>query len=102
MIAKSKQAKYERQKERDRTLDMTEELDKEWKNIMPLIGSMNKKLKDEEDAKIANSLDKAPKADEFDVLVKKLQFDPKGKVEQNRFLFDSFIITLNFMNISIL
>lgn len=60
-------------------MDLTEELDKEWRNIMPLIGSMNKKLRDEENAK---SKENEPKPDDFDVLVRKLQFDPKGKVKE--------------------
>jgi nucleolar protein 14 len=61
-------------------LDLTEELDKEWRNIMPLIGSMNKKLRDEENAKSKENDE--PKPDDFDVLVRKLQFDPKGKVKK--------------------
>lgn len=60
---------------------MTEQLDKEWKNIMPLIGSMNKKLRDEEDEKALKDFESNTnnKLDDFDALVKKLQYDPKGK-----------------------
>lgn len=47
---------------------MTEELDKEWKNIIPLIGKMNRDLKKEEEQK-------KTKADEYDVLVRSLQFE---------------------------
>lgn len=61
-------------------MDLTEQLDKEWRDIMPLIGSMNKKLKDEEDAKALEAFKNNAKPDDFDVLVKNLQFDPKGKV----------------------
>lgn len=56
---------------------MTEQLDKEWKSVMPLVGLMNKKLRDDENEKSREGPD--PKPDEFDVLVKKLQYDPKGK-----------------------
>lgn len=49
-------------------MDLTEELDKEWKNILPLIGKMNRDLKDNEEPR-------KTKADDYDVLVKSLQFE---------------------------
>ncbi len=72
MIMKSKQIKYEKQKERDKTLDLTEQLDKEWKNILPLMGKLANKNESE------NKNVKQP--DDFDVLVRTLQFDSKAQV----------------------
>jgi hypothetical protein len=46
---------------------------------MPLIGSMNKKLQEEEKAN-KNGPATAHKPDDYDVLVRNLQFDPKGQV----------------------
>lgn len=43
-------------------------MDKEWKNIIPLIGKMNRDLKKNEE-------EKKTKADDYDVLVKSLQFE---------------------------
>ncbi|RNA32622.1 nucleolar 14 [Brachionus plicatilis] len=77
MITKSKMLKYEKQKEKDRTLDMTEELDKEWKNIIPLIGKMSRDLKKEEEQK-------KTKADEYDVLVRSLQFESEKAQPTNK------------------
>lgn len=83
MIAKSKQLKYEKQKEKDRTLDLTEQLDKEWKDIIPLIGKMDKQLKaDQENKATANN----SKADDYDVLVRSLQFDSKATVYLKHYL----------------
>jgi nucleolar protein 14 len=85
MIVKSKQAKYERQKERDKTLDLTELLDKEWKQIQPVINVMIKKNKIEEDKKIEEEKKNPPKQkpDDYDVLVRSFQFDEKAKVKPN-------------------
>jgi nucleolar protein 14 len=78
MIARSKQIKYEKQKERDKTLDLTEQLDKEWRKIIPLIGAMNKKNKEKEIEKNFNENrnNKAiAKPNDYDTLVKSLQFE---------------------------
>jgi nucleolar protein 14 len=75
MIMKSKQIKYEKQKERDKTLDLTEELDKEWKKILPLMGKLSNKNEKE-------SENNEKKPDDFDVLVRSLQFDSKAQVNR--------------------
>jgi nucleolar protein 14 len=93
MIMKSKQIKYERQKERDKTLDLTEQLDKEWRNILPLIGNMAHKAKQEHNDKESNE---HFKPDEFDVLVKSLQFDSKAKVFFVLFLFTKSVLKIIF------
>ena len=79
MIAKSKQIKYERQKEKDKTLDLTEELDKEWRQIQPLINVMVSKNKQKQEEIERAELARPKKADEYDVLVRSLQFDSKAK-----------------------
>lgn len=75
MIMKSKQIKYEKQKERDKTLDLTEQLDKEWKNILPIIGKLSNKNTNQSENK------DEIKPDDFDVLVRSLQFDSKAQVK---------------------
>lgn len=80
MILKSKQLKYERQKEKDKTLDLTEELDKEWRQIQPLINTMvnrNKKIQEEKEEEEFNN---PTKPDDYDVYVKSLMFDNKATV----------------------
>ena len=75
--------KYERQKEKDKTLDLTEKLDKEWKHIIPLIGGMVAKNKIEEEIANEANANKVNKAHDYDVLVRSLQFDSqKAKVYQ--------------------
>ncbi len=80
MILKSKKLKYERQKERDKTLDMTEELDKEWRQIQPLINVMINKNKVIQDAIEKEEFENPKKPDDYDVNVKLLMFDDKSKV----------------------
>ena len=98
--------KYERQKERDKTLDLTEELDKEWRNIQvigdgffnwfriyligisffkPLINVMVNKNKEKYEELEKVELTKTKKSDDYDVLVRSLQFDSKAKVKLFQF-----------------
>lgn len=79
MITKSKQLKYERQKERDKTLDLTEELDKEWRQIQPLINVMVNKNKIIQDQKDEEDFKNPKKPDDYDVFVKSLMFDTKAQ-----------------------
>ncbi|XP_041369005.1 nucleolar protein 14-like [Gigantopelta aegis] len=71
MIAKSKKEKYERQSEREKTLELTEKLDEEWKDVMHLMSSMKPGHKDVDE--------KARKADEYDITVRELKYEMKGK-----------------------
>lgn len=66
-------------KEKDKTLDLTEELDKEWRNIQPLINVMVSKNKEKYEQQEKAELSKTKKADDYDVLVRSLQFDSKAK-----------------------
>ncbi|NXR24829.1 NOP14 protein, partial [Cinclus mexicanus] len=73
MIAKSKQEKQERQTRRESALELTEKLDKDWKEIQTLIAHRTPKSerKDKEVEK--------PKPDEYDMIVRELGFEMKAK-----------------------
>ncbi|KAI1238148.1 hypothetical protein IHE44_0012864 [Lamprotornis superbus] len=73
MIAKSKQEKQERQTRRESALELTEKLDKDWKEIQTLIARKTPKSerKDKEVEK--------PKPDEYDMIVRELGFEMKAK-----------------------
>ena len=59
---------------------MTEELDKEWRNIQPLINVMVNKNKEKYEELEKFEMNKKKTSDDYDVLVKSLQFDSKAKV----------------------
>ncbi|XP_050039582.1 nucleolar protein 14 [Dermacentor andersoni] len=68
LIAESKKLKYERQVEKDENFELTEKLDKDWKEFQSLLAaSKNKK---------SAAGDKEASTDEYDVLVKQLKFAP--------------------------
>ncbi|NXN86736.1 NOP14 protein, partial [Bombycilla garrulus] len=73
MIAKSKQEKQERQTRRESALELTEKLDKDWKEIQTLMARKTPKSerKDKEVEK--------PKPDEYDMIVRELGFEMKAK-----------------------
>lgn len=69
LIAESKKRKAEQQKLREQTLDLTEKLDTEWKDLLPVLSS-GPKASDEE----------KPKPDSYDTLMRELKFEARGKV----------------------
>lgn len=70
VIAKSKKEKYERQAEKEKTRELTEKLDAEWKDVMKLMSGSDKRGPE----------DNFPsKADDFDIAVRELKFEMKGK-----------------------
>lgn len=70
VIAKSKKEKYERQAEKEKSRELTEKLDAEWKNVMKLMSGSDKRGPE----------DNVPsKADDFDIAVRELKFEMKGK-----------------------
>ncbi|NXI85928.1 NOP14 protein, partial [Rhipidura dahli] len=73
MIAKSKLEKQERQTRRESALELTEKLDKDWKEIQTLIARKTPKSerKDKDVEK--------PKPDEYDMIVRELGFEMKAK-----------------------
>ncbi|CAH1782802.1 unnamed protein product [Owenia fusiformis] len=68
-IAKSKKAKYDRQVEKDKTIEVTDKLDSDWQELRMLIGGIKKQSKEVE----------KPKSDDYDVMVRELQFEITGK-----------------------
>ncbi|NXS26793.1 NOP14 protein, partial [Pomatostomus ruficeps] len=73
MIAKSKLEKQERQTQRESALELTEKLDKDWKEIQTLI--VRKTPKSERKDKEVEK----PKPDEYDMIVRELGFEMKAK-----------------------
>ncbi|KAF7403186.1 hypothetical protein HZH68_005980 [Vespula germanica] len=69
LIAESKKRKAEKQKIREETLDLTEKLDIEWKDLLPIMSA----------SKISNQdpLDKV-KVDDYDIAVRELKFEARG------------------------
>ncbi|KAM4781295.1 nucleolar protein 14 [Cyanocitta cristata] len=73
MIAKSKQEKQERQTRRESALELTEKLDKDWKEIQTLIARKTPKSERKD-----KDIEK-PKPDEYDMIVRELGFEMKAK-----------------------
>lgn len=69
MIVEQKRRKVEIAKEKDELFDLTEKLDANYKNLMGLVGKMNK-----------NEMKAKPDPDEYDRLTKELVFAPRGVV----------------------
>ncbi|XP_003397298.2 nucleolar protein 14 homolog [Bombus terrestris] len=69
LIAESKKRKAEKQKIREQTIDLTEKLDSEWRDLLPIVSSTNKSVKEETTE---------TKADDYDIAVRKLKFEAKG------------------------
>ena len=68
LIAESKKRKAEKQKIREQTIDLTEKLDSEWKDLLPIVSAANK------------TIEEAPetKADDYDIAVRELKFEARG------------------------
>lgn len=69
LIAESKKRKAEKQKIREQTIDLTEKLDSEWRDLLPIVSATNK-LIEETAEKI--------KADDYDIAVRELKFEARG------------------------
>ncbi|XP_056004719.1 nucleolar protein 14-like isoform X2 [Ostrea edulis] len=70
VIAKSKKEKFERQAEKEKTRELTEKLDEEWKGVMKLMSAPEKS---------GHEGKSQSKADGFDIAVRELKFEMKGK-----------------------
>jgi nucleolar protein 14 len=72
LIAESKKRKAERQQTRERTIELTEKLDAEWKDLLPIVSS----------AKMSSSnvVDGTDKPDSYDTVMRQLKFEAHGKV----------------------
>lgn len=69
LIAESKKRKAEKQKIREQTIDLTEKLDSEWKDLLPIISASKKSSTDD---------DRPAKADAYDIAVRQLKFEARG------------------------
>ncbi|XP_015181377.1 PREDICTED: nucleolar protein 14 homolog [Polistes dominula] len=69
LIADSKKRKAEKQKIREQTLDLTEKLDTEWKDLFPLM-STSKTSKEDPPEKV--------RVDDYDMAVRELKFEARG------------------------
>ncbi|CAG9817556.1 unnamed protein product [Phaedon cochleariae] len=71
LIAESKKRKAEKQKTKEATLELTEKLDSEWKDLIPLV---NQKSKNDPD-----DVEK-PQLDDYDKVMRELKFEARGTV----------------------
>jgi nucleolar protein 14 len=72
LIAESKKRKAEKQQAREPTLALTEQLDAEWKDLLPIVSS----------SKMSSSKmgDDNGKPDSYDTVMRQLKFEARGKV----------------------
>ena len=76
LIAESKKRKAEKQKEKEQTLDLTEKLDSEWKDLQPVVFKQQKK----EESIIDKLLSKAETGLDYDKTMRELRFEKRGTV----------------------
>ncbi|XP_015120111.1 nucleolar protein 14 homolog [Diachasma alloeum] len=69
LIVESKKRKAEKQKIREQTINLTEKLDTEWKDLLPLMAASKKSTEE--------TVEK-PKADDYDIAVRELKFESRG------------------------
>lgn len=69
LIAESKKRKAEKQKIREQTIEITEKLDFEWRDLLPLM-SVSKES--------PGDTDETTKADTYDIAVRQLKFEARG------------------------
>jgi nucleolar protein 14 len=72
LIAESKKRKAEKQRTREQTIELTEKLDTEWKDLLPIVSS----------SKMSSSraVDDHDKPDSYDTVMRQLKFEARGKV----------------------
>ncbi|XP_072933490.1 nucleolar protein 14 homolog [Epargyreus clarus] len=75
LIAESKKRKAEKQKEKEQTLDLTEKLDSEWKDLQPVVF---KKQRVEEESLIDKLLAREEKGQDYDKMMRELRFEKRG------------------------
>ncbi|KAL4706951.1 hypothetical protein ACJJTC_005220 [Scirpophaga incertulas] len=81
LIAESKKRKAEKQKEKEQTLDLTEKLDSEWKDLQPVVfkrARIEEKEKPEESIidKLLTQAEK--KSEDYDKMMRELRFEKRG------------------------
>ncbi|CAG2063152.1 unnamed protein product, partial [Timema podura] len=70
LIAESKKRKVEKQRAREQTLDLTEKLDTDWKDLLPIVSASKKSSKDTQESL---------KPDSYDTVMRELKFEARGK-----------------------
>ncbi|XP_050534140.1 nucleolar protein 14 [Daktulosphaira vitifoliae] len=75
LIAESKLRKYEKKQLKQETTELTEQLDKDWKELMPVVPTKNRGELDYEDEPLAK---KKVDKNSYDVLMRSLKFDARG------------------------
>lgn len=71
LISESKKRKAEKQKLKEVTLELTEKLDTEWKDLLPLVNK-SKKAADEKES------EPQTKVDDYDKVMRELKFEARG------------------------
>ncbi|XP_046747875.1 nucleolar protein 14 [Diprion similis] len=69
LIAESKKRKAEKQKVREQTLDLTDKLDSEWKDLLPIVNASKK---------CAEVPYEKTKVDDYDIALRELKFEARG------------------------
>nr|CAD7257690.1 unnamed protein product [Timema shepardi] len=85
LIAESKKRKVEKQRAREQTLDLTEKLDTDWKDLLPIVSASKKSSKDTQESF---------KPDPYDTVMRELKFEARGKV-RNSFDSDGSVLRLS-------
>ena len=70
LIADSKRKKAERQREKEKTEELTAKLDAQWKDLLPLLPNRNKESE--------KPVEK-PRLDDYDITVRELKFEARGQ-----------------------
>lgn len=77
LIAESKLRKYEKKQLKQETNELTEQLDKDWKELMPVVPTKNcGEMDNEGEPPAKKKVDK----NSYDVLMRSLKFDRRGMV----------------------
>ncbi|XP_046609585.1 nucleolar protein 14 [Neodiprion virginianus] len=69
LIAESKKRKAEKQKVREQTLDLTDKLDSEWKDLLPIVNASKKRVEEPYEK---------TKVDDYDIALRELKFEARG------------------------
>lgn len=77
LIAESKLRKFEKKQLKQETNELTEQLDKDWKELMPVVPTKNRGETDNEDEPPSK---KKVDKNSYDVLMRSLKFDRRGMV----------------------
>lgn len=77
LIAESKIRKYEKKQLKQETNELTEQLDKDWKELMPVVPTKKQgEMDNEDEPPTKKKVDK----NSYDVLMRSLKFDRRGMV----------------------